>query len=110
MLDRTKQDPCGERLLAVIVNELQIMQEAGYHVGNYYELGLKLLTENYYKESEELMQKVLTEKDLSPEDTDLFLNQAAAKHTQAYKTKMTDYLTLFSAIGLNIEEWCDVDA
>lgn len=86
------------------------MLKAGYHVDNYYELGLKLLTENYYKESEELIQRALTEKDLTSEDIDLLLNQAATKHTQAYKTKMTDYLTLFSAIGLNIEEWCDVDA
>lgn len=110
MLDMRKQDPCGERLLAVIVNELHEMQQAGYEVDNYYELGLKLLTENYYKESESLMQKVLTEKNLATEDINLLLNQAAAKHTLAYKIKMTDYLTLFSAIGLNIEEWCDVDA
>lgn len=110
MLSKAKQDPCGERLLAVIVEELHAMLQAGYKVDNYYDLGLKLLTENYYKESEDLMQKALDEKNLSEEDLDLLLNQVAAKNTLAYKTKMTDYLTLFTALGLNIEEWCDIDA
>ncbi len=110
MLDRTKQDPCGERLLAVIVNELRSMLEAGYDVDNYYRLGEKLLNHNYYQEPEDLMNQALRTDDMPLKDLNFLLNLAAAKHTEAFKEKEKDYLTFFTALGLNIEEWCDIDA
>jgi archaellum biogenesis ATPase FlaH len=102
------QDPCGERLIATIVAELQAMKNAGYDVKNIYDLGFKLLEHDYYSESEEYLQALMNT-DMSKEQTNLMISKFAVQHTEDYKQKTLDYLTFFNTLVLNIEDWCDLD-
>lgn len=102
------QDPCGERLIATIVAELQAMKDAGYNVKEVFDLGFKLLEHDYYSESEDDLNTILNTK-MSKEQINLMINKYAAQHTDDYRKKTLDYLSFFNTLVLNIEDWCDVD-
>lgn len=98
-----EQDPCGEKLLAVIVHELEGMQKLE-GVSEYLDLGYKLLNYDYYAESEVLNNQLAEDVD---ENTAFMISHATAVHTEAHRQKMADYLKFFTGLALNIEEWCD---
>lgn len=108
------QSSCGERLLAAMVNELNIMS-AEYSGREYDEiirirdLGMRLLTHDYFTEVEEIEKKLnlkgielLAEMIMGSEKV-RELEQASES---AQKTKKADYDNFFSSLAAHIEDWC----
>lgn len=103
-----KQSPCGERLLGVIIKELQKMKEAGYDVDKCLNIGKKLLMCNYYKKADD-MRKYIEDSDDKMWD---FLDykiasyKLAEEQSNASNKKKIDYQKFFMLIMNNLEDWC----
>ena len=108
------QSSCGGRFLAAMVNELNIMS-AEYSGAEYNEiirirdLGMRLLTHDYFTEVEEIEQK------LNLKGLELLagmimgsekVKELEKASERANKLKKADYDNFFSSIAAHIEDWC----
>ena len=103
-----KQDPCGERLLGVIITELTKMQEAGYDVSKCLNMGKKLLMCNYYKKADDVRKHIESGSDMAWDflDYKMASYKLAEEQSDAKDKKKIDYQKFFTLIMNNIEDWC----
>lgn len=108
--ERMNQTPCGERLLAKIVNELEeiknnsemnLTDEELANLDIIKTLGEKLLMYNYYKQSEKCFNEISE----SNNQRYSMIKWTLQQEVDA-ESKRSDYLKFFRLLVDNLEDWC----